>query len=353
MSDAPQTMSIDEVRTLKVGEIVVVNVECTGDDSDDVERAHPAGTEARVLGMRILPAPQGLTVTLEVGEAEDERIVSVFDESDECGFAFTRAHDADGLTVEPDMDSAGAELMALTFRMEKHPEFEGDVSRIREIAGWASVGRMSDFEKASIRIMGGMMGAMHRRNFAFAEDLPISTQFEAFLDSIPEPLPGDVGHVDQATIDPVERRDVYDAVVEMREVRTWTAHDGVPRALALAAGVTPDGVPGTADVFAEGEAAALLVSDSSAVLRLRAVGRSIRAIGPGDMQRAVPAAPAGHVSRAALALLQPVPFDPETSAVVAKGLDLLLADDDLTSRYETRAIDAAKAVRDALDAVAR
>jgi hypothetical protein len=349
MSDAPQTMTIDEVRTLVEGDVVVVTVECAGDDENDVERSHPAGTEARVLGMRTLPDPQGLAITLAVGEAENERIVVVFDESDECGYAFTRATD-DPARVEPRMESAGTELMALTFRLEAHPEFAGDVARLREISGWISVGRMSDTEHAFVNLLGAMVGAMRRRNFAFADDRSISSQFSDFLDSIPEPLPGEVGFVDQATVEPAARRDVFDAVVEAGEVRRWTDRDGVERALANHATVRPDGVHGTSIVYAEGALAPLLVD--GAVLRLRSAGGALKVVDEGDMAPKATTRPTQATSRAAATLLGAIPSDQETAAIVAKGPDMVLADQ-CVSRYEEHAVDRATAIRDALDAVAR
>ena len=348
--DAPKTMTRDEVLTLKVGEIVIVQVDCAGDDGDDVERTHPAGTEARVLGIRTLPAPQGLAVTIEVGEAESERIVSVFDESDECGYAFLRPVD-DDFVAEARMESAGAELMALTFRLEKHPEFAGDIARLREISGWLSIGRIDDMHFSFVKVIGAMVGAMRRRNFAFAEDRSISGQFAEFLDTIPDPLPGEIGHVDQATVDPKDRRDVFDAEIEVGEVRRWTDRKGVEYALSRDVVVKPNGVHGTLDVYAEGDEAALL--SDGATVRLRSTGGALKIVGEGDMRRAARETPPEDISRSAATLLRPVPFDKETSAIVAKGVDLFLAHDGLPQRYETSAVERATSIRDALDLVAR
>ena len=347
---APKAMTRDEVLTLKVGEIVIVQVECMGGDGDDVERTHPAGTEARVLGIRTLPAPQGLAVTIEVGEAERERIVSVFDESDECGYAFVRPVDQEFI-AEPRMESAGAELMALSFRLEKDPGFAADVARLRQISGWLSIGRIDDMHFAFLKVLGGMLDAMRRRNFAFAEDRSISGQFEEFLNTIPDPLPGEIGFVDQATLDPKERRDLFDAEIAVGDVRRWTPHDGIERALARDVAVKPDGLHGTADVYAEGDDVPLLAD--GATVRLRSGGRALKVVGEGDMGRTARETPPEEVSRAAATLLRTVPFDKETAAIVAKGLDLLLAHKDLPSHYEDGAVEKATSIRDALDLVAR
>lgn len=348
--DAPKTMTRDEVLTLKVGEIVIVQVDCMGEDGDDVERTHPAGTEARVLGIRSLPAPQGLAVTIEVGEAENERIVSVFDESDECGYAFVRPVDQEFI-AEPRMESAGAELMALSFRLEKHPEFAVDVTRLRQISGWLSIGRIDDMHFAFLKVLGGMLNAMRRRNFAFAEDRSISGQFEEFLNTIPDPLPGEIGFIDQATLDPKERRDAFDAVIEVGEIRRWTTHDGIERALARDVTVKPDGLHGTADVYAEGDEVPLLAD--GATVRIRNGGGALRIIDEGDMGRTARETPPEELSRGAATLLRAVPFDKETAAIVAKGLDLFLSEAHLQSRYEANAVEKATSIRDALDMVAR
>lgn len=343
-------MTRDEAATLKPGDILLTLVECAGETSDDREVTHPVGTEARVLGVRTLPAPQGLAVTLAVGEAESEQVVAVFDEADICGFAFERPRD-EGFTAAPRMESAGAELMALSFRLERVPDFDADVARLREIAGWASTGRLDDLTRASMSVMGAMFGAMRRRGFQFREDLPISTQFETFLAAVPEPLPGESDHVVQATLDPKERRDAFDAEIGIGDVRRWTARDGVERALARDAAVKPDGVHGVADVYAEGDEARLLTD--GAVVRLRSAGGALKVVGEGDMGRAAREVPPEDVSRAAATLLRPLPFDKEAAAIVAKGLDLFLSEDDLPGRYESEAVERAVAIRDALDGVAR
>jgi hypothetical protein len=182
--------------------------------------------------------------------------------------------------VEPVMESAGAELMALSFRLEKSPEFAADAARVREIGAWASFARQSDMEKAMLQILGSMMDAMRRRNFAFSEELPIGAQFRTFLDGIPDPLPGEIGHVDQATLPPSERRDVFEARIESADVRRWTGGDGVERSIAVDATVTPEGVTGVCSVYAEGDATPLLVD--GAVLKLRSAGGALKVVGQAE-----------------------------------------------------------------------
>lgn len=182
--------------------------------------------------------------------------------------------------IDPAMESAGAELMALSFRLEKSPEFAPDAARLREIGAWASFARQSDMEKAMLQILGSMLDAMRRRNFAFSEELPIGAQFRTFLDGIPDPLPGEVGYIDQATLAPSDRRDVFDAKVESADFRRWTGGDGVERAIAIDATVTPKGVAGVCSVYAEGDTTPLLVN--GAVLKLRSAGGALKVVGPAD-----------------------------------------------------------------------
>lgn len=179
--------------------------------------------------------------------------------------------------VEPNMESAGAELMGLAHDMEGIPDLADRAERIREIGAWVSVSRMSDAERGLINMLGAMFGAMQRRNFVFSEDAPISKQFETFLDSIPDPLPGEIGYVDQNTLPPQERRDVFEAEVEMSDVRTWTAYDGITRGIAKLCAVRPQGgVVGHCSVFAEGGTVALLKDGGIATLRLRSIGGSLK-----------------------------------------------------------------------------
>lgn len=92
--------------------------------------------------------------------------------------------DPNEFSAEKRMGSAGAELMALSHRLATQTEFAKEADRIREIGAWVSLGRTSDLETASLKVMGSMIRAMRRRNFAFSDDRPISTQFEEFLDGV-------------------------------------------------------------------------------------------------------------------------------------------------------------------------
>ena len=178
----------------------------------------------------------------------------------------------------PKMDSAGAELMALSFRLEKHPEFADDARRLQQISGWVSVGRISDMEMSLAKLIGAMVGTIRRRNLEFRDDLPMEPQFVEFLEDLPDPLPGQRGYVDQNTLSPTERRDTFEAEVEMADVRTWTAYDEVPRAVARKCRVKPTGgVPGDAMIFAEGaDEIALLADGTTATLLLRSLGGTLR-----------------------------------------------------------------------------
>lgn len=173
------------------------------------------------------------------------------------------------------MDSAGMELMALSWRLAEHPEFASEAQRVREIGAWACVDRPSDLQRSMLAVMGGMMDAMRRRNFVFRDDLPIVSQFEAFLKDVPEPLPGEACYVDPNTLPVTERRDVFKARVEMEDVRHWEA-DGIQRGIARKARVTPTG--GEMEetmVYAEGDFAAL-VKDGDGWFRLRSTGGALK-----------------------------------------------------------------------------
>jgi hypothetical protein len=180
------------------------------------------------------------------------------------------------------MDSAGAELMALSFRIEKHPEFAADADRVRQIGAWISMGRTSDMEMSLIKVIGAMVGTIRRRNIEFREDLPMEAQFLEFLDDLPDPLPGQRGYVDQSTLPPTARRDTFEAEVEMADVRTWTAHDQILRAVARECRVKPSaGIEGDAMIFAEGpDEVALLTGEASRTLTLRSSGSALRVIPP-------------------------------------------------------------------------
>lgn len=281
-------MTLAEARLLRAGSKVVMLTDNVGGDCDDVERMHPAGSVGRVTSLRELPAPQGLAVTIAIGEDEDTAICATFDESDGCGYAFRplgtdedQAALGAGLIVEPRMRSAGAELMSLSYRLAGTEDFAGDAERLREIAAWLWVDRPSDIQRASFEILGSLIAACGRRGMTFAEDRPISTQMIELFDRIPYPIAGERGYVDQTTLPPIERRDVFEAVVEMDEIRNWTAGDGVPRALCHDAAIRPEGVAGRALVQAEGENAALLVSGRPVALRLRPAGGCLIVEGAG------------------------------------------------------------------------
>jgi hypothetical protein len=354
MTDGPKTMTAHEVSGLVVDDEVVMTIDTSGTDHLDVERTHPAGSKARVASMRRLPAPQGLSIALAIGEDHETAIVNHFDEADDPAFPFRLASDeAPTMTVEPLMESAGAELMELSFRLAAFPEFAGDVDRLRQIAAWASIDRMSDFEKGSIQVMGAMVGVMHRRNFRFHEDRPISTQFAELMDQIPDPLPEEKGYVDQKTLDPTLRRDVYDAVVTMGEVRRWTAGDGVPRSLAAECSIAPDGVRGKATIHADGFLSDLMSSNTTVTLRLRATGGAISVVGAGDMDRPIATKPTLPDSRRAASLLRTGPYDQETAAIIARGIDLALADEELSGQYEPTSVISADFIREALEKIAR
>jgi len=182
----------------------------------------------------------------------------------------------------PKMDSAGAELMALSFRLEKHPEFADDARRLQEISGWVSVGRISDMEMSLAKLIGAMVGTIRRRNLEFRDDLPMEPQFVKFLEDLPDPLPGQRGYVDQNTLSPTERRDTFEAEVKMADVRTWTAYDDVPRAVARECRVKPPGgVAGDTMIFAQGaDEVALLTGEAIRTLTLRSSGSALRVMLP-------------------------------------------------------------------------
>ncbi len=286
-------MTITEVRGLHPGSKVVMLTDNVGCDPQDVERTHPAGSTGRVTSLRLLPEPQGLAVTITIGEDEDTAICATFDENDDCGYAFRpfgstadQSGSGRGLDVEPRMRSAGAELMSLSMRLARTEGFEADAARLNEIGAWITVERPSDIQRATFEILGSLIAACRRRGMTFAEDRPISTQMTELLDRIPYPIAGEEGYVDQSTLPPLERRDVFEAVVEMQEIRNWTAGDGVPRALCHDADITPTGVAGRALIQAEGENASLLVAGRPIRLRLRPAGGCLLVEGPGAMQDA-------------------------------------------------------------------
>lgn len=198
-----------------------------------------------------------------------------------CRCSRQRGKDMTDATVpkivsEASMDSAGVELMALSFRLSKSPEFADDAERIREIGGWISAGRPSDMEMTLLKVVGALVGTMRRRNTAFSEDLPMLPQFEAFLDAVPDPVPGEACYVDPNSLPLLERRDRFEAQVVMAEVNHWTAGDGIERAISCKAIVTPkDGTPGEAMVYAEGALAARIAEGVETTLVLRSTGGAL------------------------------------------------------------------------------
>lgn len=183
------------------------------------------------------------------------------------------------IEADPHMESAGAEIMALAWRLSEHPDFSGEADRVRDIGAWISMARMSDIETSLYKMIGALVGALRKRGVAFNEDLPMGPQFEAFLASLPDPLPGEAGYVDQNTLAPSSRRDTFEAEVDIGEVRTWDAGDGVPRAIARECSVRPaGGLAGTEIVYAEGDATARLEANHTRNLRLRSTGRALRVV---------------------------------------------------------------------------
>lgn len=183
--------------------------------------------------------------------------------------------------ADPRMDSAGAELMALAWRMKDHPEFAADADRVREIGAWASMGRLSDMEMMVAPVLGALVGTMRSRGIPFDEQLPMSPQFTEFLSSLADPLPGQRGYVDQATLPPVDRRDAFEAVVEMKGVANWTTQDGIERAVSRESTVTPtEGVAGQAIVYAEAAHVPAIQEGATATVWLRSGGGALRIVDP-------------------------------------------------------------------------
>lgn len=78
-------MPAETVRGLRRGTLVTLLEATSGNGADDEERSYPVGTQGEVAGVRMLPAPQGLAITVVIGPQEgDEAIVNVFDETDPC-----------------------------------------------------------------------------------------------------------------------------------------------------------------------------------------------------------------------------------------------------------------------------
>lgn len=177
--------------------------------------------------------------------------------------------------AEPKMDSAGAELMNIGWKMREHPDFADFADRVHEIGSWISMGRLSDMERMIAPVLGQIIAAMHKRGIAFDETLPMSPQITAFVESLPDPLPGQTGHVDQSKLTPIERRDAFEADVEIADVRRWTAQDGVRRAVAHRCTVRPvGGVEGNPLIYAQGEVD-MLKEGATTRLWLRSTGGAL------------------------------------------------------------------------------
>ncbi len=92
------------------------------------------------------------------------------------------------ICAEPHMASAGAELMALSHRLQKSEGFTPEeAERVREIGAWISVGRQSDLERSLIQVVGAIITGMRSRGFAFDDNAPIASQFLRFIDDLPKP----------------------------------------------------------------------------------------------------------------------------------------------------------------------
>ncbi|MFZ3482104.1 hypothetical protein [Sphingomonas sp. 3-13AW] len=169
--------------------------------------------------------------------------------------------------------------MALSFRLEAYPEFAADVERIREISAWVSTGGLSDMEASLLPLLGALIGTMRSRNLVFHEDLPMAPQFISFLEALPDPLPGQPGYLDQTTLRPLDRRDTFEAEVDLADVRIWTAADQIPRGLARTCSIRPAGaVAGEGMIFAEGGETALLEEGVTRTLILRSFGGALRIV---------------------------------------------------------------------------
>ncbi len=135
----------------------------------------PAGVPAGALRYCICPNGRKLKklgVPLPVKETE-----SIFDDpSDVEGMS-----DYPGMVVEPYMRSAGAEISRYAFEMEKLGLPREDVLRMVEIGAWATMGKLSDHERALVQIAGGVVGIMRRAGYPFKEDAPIVSQWRDFV----------------------------------------------------------------------------------------------------------------------------------------------------------------------------
>lgn len=74
-------MSTTLIKEISVGQKVKVLVPCIGTDHNDDEHRTQPGSIGIVAGVRQLPAPQGLAVTVAIRVRPDISIFSVFDET--------------------------------------------------------------------------------------------------------------------------------------------------------------------------------------------------------------------------------------------------------------------------------
>jgi hypothetical protein len=173
----------------------------------------------------------------------------------------------------PAFSSAGAELIDLAGLIENNAAPADRADRLREIAGWISDGRPSDFERGAMRLMAAMVAAMRSRGQTFTEDRPIIDQFVDLLDATHGPADP---AIDDATSDGsrgiMDEAQGIDAIVRMTSVHRWSGQDGVPRAVCGASSLTMEDGDLKGLVHAEGFAADLMRSHSTASLRLRPSG---------------------------------------------------------------------------------
>lgn len=100
----------------------------------------------------------------------------------------------DGVEAEPTlvaervMDGAGHELMALSRRLAERAATPEEAARLHMIGAWIVVDRPSDLQNAMIKVLGEIVAHMRSRGFDFDYDKPVTTQVNAFLDTM-QPAP--------------------------------------------------------------------------------------------------------------------------------------------------------------------
>lgn len=83
VTPARMGMTNTQARQLRTGDRLVMTEETRGVGADDVEHVYPGRTPGVVSRVDMLPAPQGLAVTVIIGPTDgDAAIVNVFDETD-------------------------------------------------------------------------------------------------------------------------------------------------------------------------------------------------------------------------------------------------------------------------------